>query len=127
MDNLSIKENIRNTRKRKGLTQEEMAYRLGISLTAYRDLERGSTSIFNNNVYKIAELTGTPTEELVLGYLPQQTDGRIEDLQTEYGSKVDTLMTRIRDLENLVVSLNETIASKNEIIEMLKKNIDEER
>ena len=42
MDNNSIKENIRKIRKSKGLTQEEMAHRMGISLTAYRDLEKGS-------------------------------------------------------------------------------------
>ncbi len=127
MDNNSIKENISNIRKRKGMTQEDMAHSLGISLTAYRDLEKGSTAIINGNIYKIARLAGISTEELVLGYLPEQSEGNIEDVRSEYGSKVENLMTRITDLEKIVASLEETIDSKNEIIAMLKKNIDGER
>lgn len=127
MDNNSIKENISSIRKRKGLTQEEMAHSLGISLTAYRDLEKGATSIINGNIYKIARLTGVTTEELVLGYRPEQSEGKIEDIRSEYGSKVENLMTRISDLEKIVASLEETIESKNEIITMLKKNIDGKR
>ena len=127
MDNNSIKENISSIRKKKGLTQEEMAHSLGISLTAYRDLEKGATSIINGNIYKIARLTGVTTEELVLGYRPEQSEGKIEDIRSEYGSKVENLMTRISDLEKIVASLEETIESKNEIITMLKKNIDGKR
>ena len=127
MDNNSIKENISSIRKKKGLTQEEMAHSLGISLTAYRDLEKGATSIINGNIYKIARLTGVTTEELVLGYRPEQSEGNIEDVRSEYGSKVENLMTRISDLEKIVASLEETIESKNEIITMLKKNIDGKR
>jgi transcriptional regulator with XRE-family HTH domain len=127
MDNNSIKENIRSIRRRNGLTQEEMAHRLGISLTAYRDLEKGATAIFNSNIYKIAELTGTSTEEIVLGYRPEMPDVKIEDEQVEYSSKMESMATRINDLEKIVASLEETISSKNEIIAMLKKNIDGER
>ena len=43
MDNSSIKDNIRKVRKARKLTQEELADRLDISLTAYRDLEKGDT------------------------------------------------------------------------------------
>ena len=127
MDNNSIKANISSIRKKKGLTQEEMAHSLGISLTAYRDLEKGATSIINGNIYKIARLTGVTTEELVLGYRPEQSEGNIEDVRSEYGSKVENLMTRISDLEKIVASLEETVESKNEIIAMLKKNIDGKR
>ena len=125
MDNNSIKENIRKVRKAKKLTQEEMANLLDISLTAYRDLERGSTGILNSNIRRIAEITGTTEEELVLGYLPEQADNsRINENHIEYGNLLEKLQTRIRDLEKLVESLEEIIKSKNEIIIMLKKNID---
>lgn len=127
MDNSTIKENIRKIRKSKGLTQEEMADRMGISLTAYRDLEKGATSIMNSNLDKIAEITGTTTEELVLGYRPTQAEDRLEDMKEEYGTTIISLQTRIEDLLKHVESLNEIIASKNEIISMLKKNIDENR
>jgi transcriptional regulator with XRE-family HTH domain len=123
MDNSSIKDNIRKVRKARKLTQEELADRLDISLTAYRDLEKGNTNIVNSNVIRLAELLGTTTEELVLGYRPVQAPGQLlEDVRTEYGGKIQTMERRIADLEKLVRSLEETIATKNEIIALLKNS-----
>ena len=128
MDNTTIKDNIRKIRKTRRLTQEEMALRLGISITAYRDLEKGNTSILNSNVYKIADLLDTPAEEIVLGYRPSQMEGAsLQEVQLEYSGKIESLKRRILDLEKLVSSLEETIESKNEIISMLKKRLGEER
>ena len=124
MDNNSIKDNIRRIRKRSGMTQEDMAHELGISLTAYRDLERGATNIVNSNIARIAEITGTTTEE-VLGYTTVPDEDRIQDVQVEYGAKIENLQTRINDLEKIVASLEDVIATKNEIISILKKNIGE--
>ena len=127
MDNSSIKDNIRKVRKARKLTQEELADKLDISLTAYRDLEKGNTNIVNSNVIRIAELLGTTTEELVLGYRPVQAPGKLlEDVRAEYGDKIEVMKKRISDLEKLVHSQEETIATKNEIIEMLKKSLSSE-
>ena len=127
MDNTTIKDNIRKIRKARKMTQEEMALQLGISITAYRDLEKGNTSILNSNVYRIADLLDTPTEEIVLGYRPAQTEGAtLKEMQQEYSGKVEILERRIMDLEKLVASHEETIRSKNEIISMLKKRLGEE-
>lgn len=126
MDNISIKNNIRKIRKDRKITQEEMAHRLGISVTAYRDFEKGDTSIVNGNVMKLADLLETSTEEIVLGYRPSQMEGVVlEDVRKEYGNRITTLNTRIGDLERLVNTLEETLISKNEIIKMLKKRLDE--
>ena len=128
MDNTTIKDNIRKIRKTRRMTQEEMALGLGISITAYRDLEKGNTSILNSNVYKIADLLDTPAEEIVLGYRPSQMEGTsLQEVQQEYSGKIETLNRRILDLEKLVLYLEETIESKNEIISMLKKRLGEER
>ena len=125
MDNSTIKDNIRRMRRASKLTQEEMAHKLDISLTAYRDLEKGSTNIVNANVMKIAQLLDTSTEELVLGYRPVQTPVKLlEDMRSEYGGRISTMQRRITDLEKLVESLQETINTKNEIITMLKKSLD---
>ena len=124
MDNSSIKENICRIRKKCGFTQEDMAHQLGISLTAYRDLEKGATAMINSNLPKIAEITGTALEELLLGYTPEPSDGLLQDVQAEYGNRISSLQTRISDLEKLVKSHEETIEGKNEIISMLKKIID---
>ena len=111
-------------RKERKLTQEEMADRLDISLTAYRDLEKGHTNIVNANVIRIAELLETSTEELVLGYRPVQAPGKLlEDMRSEYGNRMSVMERRIADLEKLVASLEETIRSKNEIITMLRNSL----
>lgn len=124
MDNSTIKDNIRKRRKERKLTQEDMADRLDISLTAYRDLEKGHTNIVNANVIRIAELLETSTEELVLGYRPVQAPGKLlEDMRSEYGNRLSVMERRIADLEKLVESLEETIRSKNEIITMLRNSL----
>ncbi len=128
MDNSSIKQNIRNVRKSRKFTQEEMADRMGMSLTAYRDLEKGDTSIVNSNLQKVADLLETTSEELVLGYRPLQMEGPgVEDVREEYSEKLEALAKRIHDLEKLVNSLEETISTKNEIISMLKKSLDRDK
>ena len=122
MDNTSIKENIRKIRKERKMTQEDMAHLLGISVTAYRDLERGNTSIMNAHVLRIAELLETSTEELVLGYRPVQMPGKkLEEMQTEYSEKIAALETEIEYLRKLVKTLEEAVAAKNQVIEMLQK------
>ena len=126
MDNDSIKSNIRNFRNACRMTQEEMALKMNISLTAYRDLEKGRTAIISNNLQKVAEILEISMEELLLGYKPAETVSPIlEDVRDEYGGRITVLETRVADLENLVRSHEETIRSKNEIIEMLKKSLAE--
>lgn len=128
MDNASIKDNIRKIRKSKRITQEGMAHKLGISLTAYRDFERGETAIVNTNMQKVAEHLDVSQEELILGYQPTQMEGPVlEDVRQEYGSRINTLERRISDLEKLVCSLEETISTKNEIIAMLRKSLAEDK
>ena len=128
MDNSTIKDNIRKRRKAYKLTQEEMAHKLDISLTAYRDLEKGNTNIVNANVMKIAQLLDTSAEELVLGYRPVQTPVKLlEEMRSEYGGRISTMERRIADLEKLVESLEETIKTKNEIITMLKNKLAEDK
>ena len=103
-----------------------MADRLGISLTAYRDLEKGGTSVVHGKVIKMAELLETSTEEIVLGYRPTQLEsGTLEDVRAQYGNQICTLEQRVGDLEKLVCSLEGQVASKDEIIKMLKKRLDE--
>ena len=128
MDNRSIKTHIHNLRKRKKLTQHEIADLLDISTNAYRGIEKGKTAIINEHVIRLADLMETTTEELVLGYSPAQTmDCTIRQMHEEYGSKVSQLEERVAQLEKLIDSLEETIASKNEIIAMLKKMLAEQK
>ncbi len=126
MDNLKIKDNIRKIRESRNITQEDVALGLDISLTAYRDLETGSTQIVNKRIAKLADILGTSTEEIVLGYQPvQNSKAKFEEMRAEYEVREVSLRDRITALEKLVDSLEETIRTKNEIITMLKKSLDQ--
>ncbi len=130
MDNITIKENIRKRRDLLGITQEEAANLMGLSLTGYRDIEVGSTQIVKDNLDKIAEALDISPEELLLGYRPFPSESmRLEEVQAEYGGKVKKyedriteLERRISDLEKIIKSQDEVIETKNEVIAMLKKS-----
>ncbi len=139
MINSVIKGNIYLKRKELSLTQEELAQKLGISVTAYRDLERGNTNMLNPHIPKIAEILGTSIEELILGYIPLSEDVKtLEDLEAKYQTKAkireEELETRIRELQNQVIymqtaidSLKEAVQTKNDIIGLFRKTLGEEK
>lgn len=106
-----------------------MADLLGISITAYRELEKGSTAIMNQHILKMARLTDTPTEKIVLGYLPSQAENtdKLRDIESQNTERIKFLEKRIAELEKTVSYMAETIESKNEIIAMLKKSLGEEK
>ncbi len=135
MDNGSVKRNISRIRKASGISQTEMAERLGMSRTAYRNLENGDTRLINENVDRIAALLDTTAEEIVLGYTPSAKDSlRLNDIQKEYASKqkelisiheteISRLNEQIRTLREHIEALQETIRTKDELISMLKRKI----
>lgn len=128
MDESSIKNNINTYRKSKYLTQTQTAQALKISTNAYRKIEKGKTAIINTHVREFAELVGLSIEELFLGYSPSETlDSTLNEVKAEYGKKVTSLENQIDHLEKLIESLEETIATKNEIINMLKKSFAEHK
>jgi transcriptional regulator with XRE-family HTH domain len=61
----NLSERIRQTRLQKGLSQENMADMLGLSTTAYGDLERGRTELSFSRLENISKLLDTPLPELL--------------------------------------------------------------
>ena len=128
MDESSIKNNINTYRKSKDLTQLQTARALNISTNAYRKIEKGNTAIINAHVRDFAELVGLSIEELFLGYSPSDTlNTTLQEARAEYGNKEAILKNQIDHLEKRIESLKETIASKDEIINMLKKLLAEQK
>lgn len=119
MDNATVKENITKVRKAAGISQSDMADRLGVSRTAYRNLEKGETRLISVNVEKIAEILNTTPEELVLGYKPDERDvsGRVKDIYAEFDSEKAEIRNRY---EKEILRLREQIANMQEHIELLK-------
>jgi transcriptional regulator with XRE-family HTH domain len=62
---MSVNEKIRLIRETKGLTQEQVAEKLGVSPTAYGDFERGDNDPRLSKLQKIAEILEMPLSELI--------------------------------------------------------------
>ncbi len=62
---MSVNEKIRLIRETKGLTQEQIAEKLGISPTAYGDIERGDNDPKLSKLQKIAEILEMPLSDLI--------------------------------------------------------------
>lgn len=132
MDNDSIKGNIIRRRTEEGISQDEMARRLDISRTSYRNIERGKSRIISRRLPDIARQLNISEEELVLGYKPSAGQARLEELKVKYNEDISVvkskLEARIVELESavamrdsLITNLNELVRSKDEIISLLKR------
>lgn len=132
MDSDSVKRNIQKVRKEMGLTQKEMAEKLGISRTAYRNLEKGETKVYSDHITKMAELAGKGEEEVVLGFTPSQYDEdqlreisnyeqRIEALRDDYENKLADLREKLRAKDELISSLQSNVRALESMVDLLRK------
>lgn len=117
MDSDSVKKNIRRIRKELNMTQQEMADRIGISRTAFRQIENGRTKLFSDHLSAIARLSGRSEEECLLGFNPWDVNG--ENLREQ-----ENLKEKIKELtayyEEKIGSLTEMLEIKDEAIRTLK-------
>ncbi len=106
-DNGSIKEKIYETRRKKGLSQEEMANRLGMSLNSYRKIERGPTLLVSRRIWEIAETLNVTPEELVMDD-DFETGMSLPDIERKtYASTIQSLKDEIAALMQCIDILNE--------------------
>ncbi|HEV7348528.1 helix-turn-helix transcriptional regulator [Telluribacter sp.] len=61
----NLPERLRQLRLQKGLSQENMADTLGLSTTAYGDIERGRTELTLSRLEKITQVLEVPLPELL--------------------------------------------------------------
>ena len=133
MDNASIKENIFRIRIEKGLSQDEMARKLGVVRNTYRKIEKGDLKLISEHIAAIADVFGISEEELVLGYKPAGQTGELEDLRVDYDTRIARLTAayentigklrkEIESKDAEIRDLRSMIEDKNEIISLLKRN-----
>lgn len=127
MNDAQIKENIRRIRKKRNLTQEELAGKLGISTKAYQDIENGPTAILSNRLSLIAEALGTPVEVLVLGGLPNEESHALEQLESSFETKYAELEQERDYWKHLaeekgkrIAEMEERLRDKDTIIKLLQ-------
>ena len=62
---MALSANIRNNRKKAGLTQIELAEKLGISIATLRRWEAGETAPTGTRIIELANLLGTSPDEII--------------------------------------------------------------
>ncbi len=129
MDNYSVKKNLMKSRREKHLTQKQMADSLGISRTAYRNLEQGDTKLISDRLSESARILGKSDEELIMGYKPVPESGDTLMQISEGLQKIRDLSRRLSDLEKelqmknlLINAMQTTISSQKETIRILDGN-----
>ena len=137
MDNNSVKENIIRRRKGLKLSQQDMADKIGMSRTAYRNIEKGETKLLSENVARIAEALEMDAEELVLGYSYDSAQSKTlkdekpyrrmyEELDSRYlyDTRENAVWIKEREdysLKEYIEVQKTLINTKDEIISMLRK------
>lgn len=126
MDNNSIKNNIYRFRKAKGYTQEEMASRLGTSVTTYRSIESGKTNLVHPMMQKIAEVLGISDEDLFVNTGSSEKKYALEDGGIPYMARkpesdivvqtIGNYETRLRQADAEIGSLKDLVKSKDAMI-----------
>ena len=130
-DIISVNEKIRLIREIKGLTQEQVAEKLGVSPSVYGDIERGENDPKLSKLQKIAEIFEISLADLVdlgeRGVLNINFNNRGIQCTLIFGSsgtekemelKDKDLAMQQREIENLKIQ----IAQLQEINALLKKN-----
>lgn len=118
---------IRKLREQKGYSQEEMAYKLGITQSSYARFESGNKKIDFALLEKIASLFETDISELTSvnknnKYPQEELIHIIKEQNTGYHqSQFNDLLKRIDYLEKLNETLYNRLKDKEEIITLLKQ------
>ena len=124
-----LRQNIRDLREDKHLTQATMAEKLNLSETGYAKIERGETKLTLERVQQIAKILAVNWVEL----LPFGDDGVLifnnsndnfsnsSNFSLAFGQSA--LESDIINLRNLLEAKNEIISSKEKEIEVLKQQI----
>ncbi len=137
MDNNSIKEAIYRFRKAKGYTQEDMAARIGTSITTYRSIESGKTHLIHPMIRKISEVLEISEEILLSGvedpahnlledkgvpYLARKPDaGKERNTLENYEHRLDVDRTEIDSLKEMVRNQQAVISDMSRTLQMARR------
>ncbi len=93
---VDLGKNICSVRKSLGLTQEDVAFELDISITAYAKIERGETNVGFLRLAQIAELFKTPITKLV------SSEENDNELNKAILAELQNIKEEINNLKNII-------------------------
>lgn len=114
-----IRQNIRDIRESKKLTQQDMAERLNLSVTGYSKIERGETELTAKRLYQIAEALEIGLYDLV----PNTNDGVVVFNNNDNFSNFN-LMVGNHALESEIYHLRYMIEAKDELLNARDREIE---
>jgi transcriptional regulator with XRE-family HTH domain len=105
-------QNIKNVRKEKGISQESLAYDLGIDYSTYGKIERGQIGLSVERLVQIAEILGVGLEEL-FGWKKKDEGGKyggdashqLKECITELEfsrKEIETLKKRLKEMDSTI-------------------------
>ncbi|MGA0556894.1 helix-turn-helix domain-containing protein [Larkinella sp. VNQ87] len=126
---MEIGEKIRHFRVIKKYSQENMAYELNISITAYGNIERGKSDISYSRLKQISDVLEMPVY-IIVGYSDQIYLNSNRSVHTKYGqNRVESIFATNRDfLQELQVAelkieaLERELSLTNELLDLLKSS-----
>lgn len=115
-----LRQNIREIREEKKLTQAMMAERLNIAEPTYAKIERGETRLDIDRIQKIANILEISIADLI----PFGDDSIVACNNSDFSNSTNfSLILGNSELEHVVVSLKHQLAAKDEIIESLRHQL----
>ena len=115
--------NIRKIRIEMGLTQSEMAERMGVGRSTYCNLEYGRTSLFSKALVRFAEVCGKKVLEIISGRSEEELlrdeknfDEIHQALVDDYERRIEALQKELNGLQALLDERDRTIAAQEKTI-----------
>lgn len=122
---LHLIQNIRTIRKQKGISQESVAYDLGIDYSTYGKIERGQIALTVDRLEKIATILAVTVQELYKWH--EVTPAKSTDSTTDSGDSTSKALHKCQlELESCkreVALLEEQLRDKEKIIELLEHKL----
>ena len=126
---LDLIQNIRTIRKQKGISQESVAYDLGIDYSTYGKIERGQISLTVDRLEKIAEILEVSVEGLYKWNEMHEKaslsgmDKAEETIVSELKSKLHKSEIALEACKREAALLEEQLKDKEKIIELLEHKL----
>lgn len=125
---MQVGEKIKTVREIKKLSQEDMAHKLGLTVSTYARLERGESRMYLQVLEEIAQIlemnvidllsVGEKNVVLIVG----ENGTATENFHTiNNGIDAETMTALLKAKDEVIERQNEHIASLKEIIEMMKQ------
>jgi transcriptional regulator with XRE-family HTH domain len=106
---LKLGEKIRLARVTKGLSQQNVADELGLTVASYSNIERGVTDITVTRLYEISNVLGVTISEFIPELSATMANEMPGSYTTNWKSKIDNLQIQIDKHELEIIELKQIV------------------